>query len=254
MKKIIKLFAAIIFLGIIFYGYLYFNYAAPILMYHSLDKSRTENFAAVSEETFHRQMVFIKNRKYKVIALVDYCRMLRNKENTPRNLVIITFDDGYKDNLKAIEILKEMGFPATIFITVNNIGKPGYLSQGDIRYILNKTKVTLGSHTLNHPDLPKLLQNNLKKEISGSKKSLEEKFAVKIETITYPGGVFDEKTLKEAQEAKYLCACTTNRGFSRKLNLFALRRIKATNNDNDFTFWAKLSGFYNIFKKPKKPY
>jgi peptidoglycan/xylan/chitin deacetylase (PgdA/CDA1 family) len=102
--------------------------------------------------------------------------------------------------------------------------------------------------------LDKLSDAQLKEEIDVSKKRLEALFSVKIETFAFPTGAFDKRTLKELSEAGYLCACTTNRGFSRKLEPLALRRIKVTNNDNDFTLWAKLSGFYNVFKKPKKPY
>lgn len=255
MKRIFKTITAVVaFSALSFFIYAYSNYSTPILMYHSLDKSRTKDYAAVSEEKFHKQMRFIKENNYKVIGLKGYCLMLKNKQRIPKNLIVLTFDDGYKDNLKAVKILKELGFPATIFIITENIGKPGYLSEKDIRYILNNTNITIGSHTITHPNLPELSGYKLKKEIAGSKTILENKFAVQIKTIAYPGGAFNQKTIEGAEDAQYLCACTTNRGFSKKLNLFALRRIKPTERDTDFTFWSKLSGFYNIFKKPKKPY
>ena len=86
------------------------------------------------------------------------------------------------------------------------------------------------------------------------KKNLEELFLKDIKTISYPVGGFDKRVLKEVENSDYLCGCTTNRGFSKKLDRFALRRIKITNRDLGLRLWAKLSGFYNIFKKVKKPY
>ncbi len=244
----------ILAVALTFYAYLYINYTTPILMYHSFDISRIKNFAVVSKENFYKQMKFIKEKKYKVMPLSDYCRALKEKKPIPRNSVVITIDDGYKDNLEAIKILKEFGFPATLFVTVDRIGKPGFLSEADIRSILEEKKITIGSHAMTHPDLPKMSDTELKNEISGSKYTLENRFKAKVETIAYPGGAYDRRTLKEVENAGYLCACTTNRGFSRKLNRLSLRRIKATNKDTRFSFWSKLSGFYNIFKKPKKPY
>jgi peptidoglycan/xylan/chitin deacetylase (PgdA/CDA1 family) len=223
-------------------------------MYHSFDSSRTEDYAAVSNANFYKQLEFIKTKGYKVISLNDYCRLLKDKKHIPRNSVVITIDDGYKDNLEAVKILKAFDFPATLFVTVNRIGKPEFLSEADIRLILKETKINIGSHTLTHPDLPEVSNEELKKELSGSKYALARQFKTQIETLAYPGGAYDLKILKETEGSGYLCACTTNRGFSKKLNMFSLRRIKATDRDTEFSLWAKLSGFYNVFKKPKKPH
>ena len=256
MKKVLKLAGILFVLGIlIFLFYISSNYATPILMYHSFDKNRIKDYAAVDLANFYKQMQFIKKEGYRVISLGDYCRMLKDRRNIPRKAVIITIDDGYQDNLAAIEILRKFDYPATLFLTWDRIGKDGYLSTQDINTFLKNTKVGIGSHSLTHPDLPNIISNGeLKDQISGSKNKLEELLPVKIETFAFPGGGFNERSLEELAKAGYLCACTTNRGFSRKLNRLALRRIKVTNQDNNFTFWSKISGFYNVFKKPKKPY
>ncbi|MCK9572898.1 MAG: polysaccharide deacetylase family protein [Candidatus Omnitrophica bacterium] len=246
--------AVVLAIAFAFYAYLYINYTTPILMYHSFDQSRLKDFAVVSNANFYKQMKFIKEKGYKVISLNDYCRLLKYKKPIPRNLVVLTIDDGYKDNLDALKILKEFDFPATLFLIVDRIGKPGFLSEGDIRSNLSGTKITIGSHTLTHPDLSKISDDELKKEISDSKSVLERKFKTKIDAIAYPGGAYDKRAIKEVENSGYLCACATNRGFSRKLNRFSLRRIKATNRDTKFSLWSKLSGFYNVFKKVKKPY
>jgi peptidoglycan/xylan/chitin deacetylase (PgdA/CDA1 family) len=223
-------------------------------MYHSLDENMVTNYAAVKPQVFYKQMKFLKDKNYKVIPLDDYCRMLKDKKPIPKNIAIITFDDGYRDNLKAIEILKKFDYPATIFVVVDEIGSPNYLTKNNINWLLKNTKVTVGSHTLTHAYLPDLNSTILRREIFDSKKSLEELFKTPVETISYPVGGFNEHTLKEVRSADYLCACTTNRGFSENIDRFALRRIKITNDDRGVSLWVKLSGIYNFFKKPKKPY
>lgn len=256
MKKI-KVFILLIVLIVgSFLIYINQNYATPILMYHSIDKDRVDTYSAVSSINFRKQMEFIKDHNYEVVSLFDYCSLLKEDKTIPHNLVIITFDDGYKDNVKAIEILKKYDYPVTLFIIAKEIGKEGFLSAEDIKSSLLDKEITVdvGSHTLSHAYLPDQDRSTIKKEIFESKKILEDDFSKKVEIISYPIGGFNREVLKDVKEAGYLCACATNRGFSRKLDRFALRRIKVTNRDLGFRLWAKLSGFYNAFRKPKSPY
>ncbi len=234
--------------------YLNQNYTTPILMYHSLDKARVETYAAVDPEVFQQQMEFIRTGGHKVISLRRYCQLLKSSQPIPRNLVVITFDDGYKDNLKAIKILNEFDYPAIFFLIADRIGEEGYLSKEDIRSLIKSSGGSIGSHTLTHAYLPDQGIARMQREVFQSKKLLEEYFPQNIKVISYPIGGFNQTLLDEVQRAGYLCACTTNRGFSREVEPFALRRIKVTNRDLGFRLWAKLSGFYNVFRKPKKPY
>ena len=254
MKKVVAALGIVVIIFGSFWFYLDQNYELPIFMYHSLDKTGAEKSIVVSPERFYQQMKFIKQNKYKVISLDEYCKWIRDDKLVPKKSVVITFDDGYKDNLTAIKTLEQFGYPATIFLIVNEIGKGDYLSQADIRSFLANTNVKIGSHTSNHIYLPDVEEDTIKEEVIESKIYLGRQFSYNIETISYPVGGFNEQVLEEVEEGGYLCGCTTNRGFSRKLNRFALRRIKITNRDSSFKLWAKLSGFYNVFKKPKKPY
>jgi peptidoglycan/xylan/chitin deacetylase (PgdA/CDA1 family) len=180
--------------------------------------------------------------------------MLRDGAKPQRKSVVITFDDGHKDNVVATEILKEFGIPATIFIIANKLGQPGYLSQEDVRLILEKDNLNIGSHTLNEVYLPDASDEVLRQEIADSRKKLKDLFDRDINAFSYTSGGFNEAALREVQEAGYLCACTTNRGYDSGLNRFALRRIKITDRDTPFRLKAKLSGHYNIYRKLKKPY
>jgi len=254
MKKLLIVLGVIFVLCGSFLFYLHQNYEVPILMYHSFDADKIDTYAAIAPETFDQQMKFIKSNRYEVISLEQYCRMLKDDKPIPKNLIVITMDDGYKDNLSAIAVLKELDYPATIFIPADRISEEGYLSQEDIEDFLKNTRIRIGSHTLSHVYLPDMSDLRLKKEIFKSKDILEERFFQDINTIAYPVGGFNEEILNKVKEAGYLCACTTNRGFSNELDRFALRRIKITNRDTGFRLWAKLSGFYNIFKKAKNPY
>jgi len=254
-KKIIPIILITIFLAFLgAYTYLQFHYSVPILMYHSFDESLVGEYAAVAPDVFYNQMKFIKDKNYTVISLDDYCRMLKDKEKVPRNLIVITIDDGYRDNVEAIKTLQKFNFPATIFVIANNIGNERYLTREHIEWFLKNTQVHIGAHGVYSHYLPDVDDEVVNFEIVESKKRLENLFSVKVDTISYPTGGFDKRVLKEVRDAGYLCACTTNRGFSKELDIYALRRIKITNRDSGVRLWAKLSGFYNFFKRVKNPY
>jgi peptidoglycan/xylan/chitin deacetylase (PgdA/CDA1 family) len=104
-----------------------------VLMYHQVideeDTNRNPPQAgmAVSIRTFRKQMVFLK-KHYRVILLENLCQSLKRGEGISARTVVITFDDGWKDNYRlAYPALKEEGLPATIFISTGYIESPGMM-------------------------------------------------------------------------------------------------------------------------------
>jgi peptidoglycan/xylan/chitin deacetylase (PgdA/CDA1 family) len=92
----------------------------------------------VSQDSFEKQMGFL-SKKYNVISLNDYINM-RQKENTlyPKT-VVITFDDGWKDNyLYAFPILKKYNLPVTIFLTAGFIGTRNVFWPEKVIFLINK--------------------------------------------------------------------------------------------------------------------
>ncbi|MCK5494177.1 MAG: hypothetical protein KAJ14_13790, partial [Candidatus Omnitrophica bacterium] len=92
------------------------------------------------------------------------------------------------------------------------------------------------------------------KEIFESKQKLSNLFEQDINIISYPIGGFNKAVLEEVENSGYLCACSTNRGFSKSIDRFSLRRIKITDRDLGLRLKVKLSGFYNVFRKVRNPF
>jgi peptidoglycan/xylan/chitin deacetylase (PgdA/CDA1 family) len=243
------IFALVLFLAF----YAYNLYSPPVLMYHSITDKLSPDYPVVYPGVFKVQLEFMKRRRYNPISFDRYCGLLLQKARIPRRTVIITFDDGREDNLHAAEILRDLGISATFFVSPGLIGNPGFLSRDALRRMLEFPGVTIGAHTVDHVYLPDADDATLQKEISGSKSQLEEILKRPVSTLSYPLGGFDHRVLAAAKNAGYLGACTTNRGFSRWFDLFAVRRIKLKNNDTGFSLWFKLSGYYHIFNAVKRP-
>lgn len=215
-------------------------------------------------ENFANQMEYIKKNGYEVITLDELVRSIKDKRSLKKNRVVITLDDGYKDNFEyAYPVLKRYGFPATIFIITDFIGR-SYIGKGkkflnwDEVMTMSKDKISFGAHTKTHFYLGFVKDEKTAfEEIIGSKNAIEQRIGMPADYFCYPSGGFNEKAKALVVKAGYKGACTTNRGFADfNSDVYELKRIKVTNSDltKPFSFWIKLSGYYNIFRKEKNPY
>ena len=258
MRKVfLSLFAGIILLGAFYFFWLSPRYTSPILVYHDFGYEKSGSF--VSPENFNRQMEYIKKKGFEVITLDELVKSIKDKRRLKRNKVVITFDDGYRDNFEyAYPVLKKFGFPATIFLITDLIGtEKEYLSWDEVR-VMSKDRISFGEHTRTHLYLGDVKDDKvLIEEIAGSKKAIEQKIGVTADYFCYPFGGFNKRAKEVVIDAGYKGACTTNRGFARfNSDVYELKRNKVTNSDttNSFSFWAKLSGYYNLFRSRKNPY
>jgi len=99
-----------------------------ILMYHRVtnpEDSGNEFIQPgmkVDRNIFDEQMSFLKN-SYSIISLNSLINTLRNDQIPHKKTIVITFDDGWRDNyLYAYPVLCKYGIPATIFLTTDFIG------------------------------------------------------------------------------------------------------------------------------------
>jgi len=88
-----------------------------VLLYHRVTVLRRDPWGlAVTPEHFEEHLDVIR-RCGRPTTLVDLDEMLKRRER-PRRAVIVTFDDGYADNLyEARPLLDQYEIPATVFVT-----------------------------------------------------------------------------------------------------------------------------------------
>ncbi len=80
-----------------------------------------ENIISASVGQFDRQMAYVK-ANFDVLTFSELYHALQ-VSSLPKRPLIITFDDGYRDNyLYAYPIIKRHGLPATFFLTTGYIG------------------------------------------------------------------------------------------------------------------------------------
>ncbi len=247
----IKRWAVALVVLVALYALLSRAYMTPILMYHHVDERWQEWKLSVSPQSFARQMEFLKAHRYRVLSLGEYVDLLKNKKPIPRKSVVITFDDGYDNNFtEAFPVLKKLGFPATIFIQVDGVGRKGYMTWDDIAILL-ENGIEIGSHTMHHGFLPDLSDEEMREEIYESKAVLENRLQRPITLFSYPGGGFNEKARQHVIDAGYAGAAATHPGPDYPdLDPYALKRLRISRtSDNLFVFWLQLSGFFTHYEE-----
>jgi peptidoglycan/xylan/chitin deacetylase (PgdA/CDA1 family) len=93
-------------------------------MYHgvTLKNYHPPVWTQLPVQTFRDQLEFLR-RHYRIISLSQLLQALAEGTPLPERAALITFDDGLKNNyLVAFPVLKELGLPACIFLTVDLIG------------------------------------------------------------------------------------------------------------------------------------
>jgi len=237
-------------------GFVRQQYVLPILMYHSVKPSvASGNRLIVSVNTLERQMNFLKKHNYNVLNLEDAAALIKGRRKLPPKSIVLTFDDGNKDNYTyAFPILKKYNLPATIFLIFSEVGRPDRLSWEEINRMRDSGLISFGSHTINHPFLEYIKSDEeLKREISGSKAMLEKKLGRPVDTFSYPMGRFDSKVRQFVVDAGYKAGVVSNPGKDYPNDdVFVLKRLRISENaGNLFIFWIETSGYYNFIREQR---
>jgi len=256
-KILISIFSILVLLTFCVPIFIRQAYVVPILMYHSVKPDAPpQDRLIVSVSTFERQMRFLRKNRYNVIPLQQLAELIKEKRRIPPRTVSITLDDGYKDNyVYAYPILKRYNIIATIFLIVNEVGRPDRLSWDEIAEMQDSGIVFFGSHTLGPEPLTNIKSDTqLKSEIFDSKQILQEKLKVKVGAFSYPEGRFNAKIRQMVIDAGYSVAVTTNpgRGYPND-DIFALKRIRISETSrNTLVFWLQTSGLYTFIKEHRR--
>lgn len=187
---------------------------AVILMYHSI-ADRPGHFNSVSPAVFREQMDYLKAKGFPVISLETLVSHLEKGE-LPEGAVVITFDDGYRDNYtEALPVLRENGFPATVFVVTGRIGSnvrgSEYLSHQELMN-MQRADIDIEPHTKTHPRLTDVSDSAAREEMVGSRTALEDILGKKKLLFAYPYGNFNDRTVEIARECGFRAAVTVREG------------------------------------------
>jgi peptidoglycan/xylan/chitin deacetylase (PgdA/CDA1 family) len=185
-----------------------------ILMFHHVGGSEGE----ISPESFEKVISFLE-KEFEIVGIDDVF------QSSEKRKVAITFDDGYQNFYKnAYPLLREKEIPFTVFLnseflTDDGRSYPEQLGNEEKIVTVEQTKklsqdekVTIGNHGKGHADLTELDEKELKEEIIGSKRNLEDQLDIEIDTFCYPYGKYNDSAVRVASKVHKYCF-TVDRGF-----------------------------------------
>jgi peptidoglycan/xylan/chitin deacetylase (PgdA/CDA1 family) len=203
-------------------------------MYHHVNslsgKEATSQSLTVKTKIFEEQMNFLAQKGYQTITPKQLYDGLINN-SLPAKSILITFDDGYVDNFnEAFPILRNHNFKFTIFLPTGLMNSgPDYLTWTQLKEMGSSGLLTAGAHTWSHKALTKLSPEELKKEVSLSKKQIEEFYGGPVEVFAYPYGSDNKAAETELRNESFLMAFLTTRGLQCAKMPFEFHRIRIGN-------------------------
>jgi len=237
-----------------------------ILAYHGVETPPTNPFA-VAVENFEAQIAHISKR-YDVMDLAAFLGWQAGVYQSDKEKIVLTFDDGFKNNLKyAAPILERYAVPATFFIIGSKLeGEDGrFMTTKEAAALLDRGSFRIGSHTLNHLSVTRITDTERERELGGSRAVLEEKLGGEIDLFCYPYGTFndfDKHSVGCLKRYGYKLACTSVNGINFKgTDPFRLRRTKVEWSDDVRTFrrllggamdgWILVDFFFRFLQRPR---
>jgi len=212
----------------------------PIVMYHK------------TPIDFEMQLQSLQLRGYTTVTLRDVIASFAHRSQLPLKSVVLTFDDGFADDMKAFTLLEKYHMKATFYIVnggpISNwcigasrryddpsqqLGGCGdvYLNWDQIRLLDQSGLITIGGHTIDHVDLATESPDAQRYEIVESKRGIEDRLGHPIYDFAYPYGSFNATTVSIVQQAGYTSAVTTLPGIYQDPAMpFMLRRIRSVQN------------------------
>ena len=195
-----------------------------VLIYHAVHatldawkkQEAADRWYAVTADQFHKQMEHLSRAGYATSLLGEFLA-----QKTPPKSVILTFDDGHESNfVVALPILQRFGFRADFFVTVANIGRPGFMNWEQLRLLLD-AGMSVQSHGLHHRDLTGIREDLLADELRTAKDRLECNLARPVKYFAIPGGFADRGVYLAARAAGYEAICNSEPGLARSGEVIA---------------------------------
>jgi peptidoglycan/xylan/chitin deacetylase (PgdA/CDA1 family) len=214
------------------------RFRVPVLMYHEIaDPSESRSRLAVSPDAFAAQLDCLADGGFETMTAAALSRMLRQGDGElPERTIVLTFDDGYEDfHSRAMPLLSQHGFTATLFLTSGWVQDAGSESAGkrptgmlswDQVTAAARAGIEIAAHTCWHPQLDQLPENLVREELCTSKATLEERLGVPVPGLAYPFGYSNATVRRVAREAGYAYGFAVgNRIASSSSDMFALERL-----------------------------
>jgi peptidoglycan/xylan/chitin deacetylase (PgdA/CDA1 family) len=182
----------------------------PFLMFHSISENSGPAGYRLPPEGFRSWLGYLRDEGIRTPTLSEYLVERETVSGPPAT--ILTFDDGWKDNVTAaLPLLAEFGFKAVFFPSVSLVGTEGMMGWDDLRALL-AAGMEVGSHGMSHDLLTGRSAADLFREAAESKRRLEEQLNTAISFFALPRGYLPPHFPALVRRAGYRGLCASRAG------------------------------------------
>ncbi len=196
----------------------------PALLFHDVSPESAGKAPGitVSPGQFRELIGWLAARGYTGISAREWLQALNGTGVLPAKPIVITFDDAYANIAEhALPVLQSQGFRATVFVVTSLIGQTNewdtpkwrslpLMDVGQIR-AWAASGMEFGSHSCTHPDLTRLTDSELRREIVRSRDELASVIGAPVVSFAYPFGRHNER-VRQIVSQTYNLAFSTERG------------------------------------------
>jgi peptidoglycan/xylan/chitin deacetylase (PgdA/CDA1 family) len=228
------------------------------LGYHSVTEDGPP-YLSLRPETFERQLDLLVGGGFRSGTRTTLERIAAGERPAGRH-AFLTFDDGFADTVTtALPLMSERALRGMVFVL------PGHLDSGapldwpevageaarrpslmrSMNWPMLETLVEagweVGSHTVSHPRLTDLPDEQLAQELLDSRRAVEARLG-RCAMLAYPFGAWDDRVARAAAAAGYSFAFTLPFGGQATATRMSIPRVTIDDRDTPWRFRAKLSG------------
>ncbi|TAN44557.1 MAG: hypothetical protein EPN22_06265 [Nitrospirae bacterium] len=166
----------------------------PVIAYQKLTTNRLDK-GAVLKDSLEDQMRFLKENGFNVITIEQFASFLDFKIRLPKKSVLITFEDDWKNVYDiAYPVLKKYGYPAVLFMEVDDIADSHSPPSWDIISEMSKNGISIECQSkaiakmakLDKKELSRNLVDTVNESISSSRVVMRNEMNKELRYLAYP--------------------------------------------------------------------
>lgn len=216
MPKIIVLLFVVLFCAV---GQSYAVGQVNAFIYHRFDESRYPS-TNISAEIFKQQLAYLKEHNYQVLSLGEVVRRLSSGEDLPEKAAALCVDDAFTSFAEvAMPLLREYGYPVSLFINTDSVGSHGYLAWTEIK-ALQAEGVEIGNHTASHAYLVEkkadeempAWRERITEDIEKAQRRFVKHLGFKPTMFVYPYGEYSQEVVDIVKQLDFSAAFAQQSG------------------------------------------
>lgn len=186
---------------------------AVILQYHHIGTD-TPPVTSLGVEDLRAHLQYLRDNDFTVLPLEQVLQALRTGASLPPRSAVLTFDDGYRSVYeRAWPLLREFGYPFTVFVTAGLVTSNGrlYASWDELRE-MGEHGATLANHTMSHAYLVARAPGQSEADwLEGVRREIEDAEALILaetgqshKLLAYPYGEYEPAIQQLVQHLGYI--------------------------------------------------